>query len=111
MHVLDPEALVLLLLNYKQAAKALGFTEKALRDLVWKRRGPVVTKVGRRRMFYVDDLKEWIARHRAPNPPLSDPAIPLNKRGAGERPHTTPVRSFHSGQASKQNKQANKPAG
>ena len=80
MHVLDP-AIVLLLLNYKQAARALGFTEKALRDLVWKRRGPVVTKVGRRRMFYVDDLKEWIARHRSPNPPLSDPTIPPKKRG------------------------------
>jgi Helix-turn-helix domain len=80
MHVLDP-AIVLLLLDYKAAARALGLKEKALRDLVWKRRGPVVTKIGRRRMFYVEDIKEFVLRHRAPNPPLPDPNIPPKKRG------------------------------
>jgi hypothetical protein len=58
-----------LLLDYPRAAQALAITEQALRDLVWKNRGPVVTKIGRRRMFALSDLEEFVARHRSPPAP------------------------------------------
>jgi hypothetical protein len=65
----DSNGSISLLLDYKRAAQALGFTEQALRDLVCKGRGPVVTEIGRRRMFAVGDLEEFVARHRRPPPP------------------------------------------
>lgn len=58
-----------LLYDYKQAARMLGLTEQALRDLVWKNRGPVVTEVGRRRLFALSDLEDFVARHRRPPAP------------------------------------------
>jgi hypothetical protein len=67
MHTRDQANSIKLLLDYKAAADALGLTEQALRDLVWKNRGPVVTEIGRRRLFAVSDLEEFVARHRAPS--------------------------------------------
>jgi hypothetical protein len=66
---------ITLLLDYKRAAEALSHTEQALRDLVARGRGPIVTKIGRRRFFAVADLHEFVARHRSPpTPPVdSDP--------------------------------------
>jgi hypothetical protein len=37
-----------LLLNYEHAAAALALSRAALRDLVYKARGPTVTQIGRR---------------------------------------------------------------
>jgi hypothetical protein len=65
----DSDGSISLLLDYKRAAQALGLTEQALRDLVWKNKGPVVTKIGRRRMFALADLEEFVARHRSPPTP------------------------------------------
>jgi hypothetical protein len=53
-----------LLLNYEQAATALSLSRAALRDLVYKGRGPVVTRIGRRTLFAVSDLEEFIGQHR-----------------------------------------------
>ena len=58
-----------ILLDYKGAAEALSLTEQALRDLVYKGRGPTVTKIGRRCMFALTDLHEFVQRHRRPTPP------------------------------------------
>lgn len=58
-----------LLYDYKQAAQKLSLTEQALRDLVWKGRGPVVTEIGRRRLFALSDLEDFVARHRRPLAP------------------------------------------
>lgn len=55
---------VRLLLDYEAAAVALSMSRGALRDLVYKGRGPVVTKIGRRTFFAVRDLEEFIADHR-----------------------------------------------
>ena len=51
MRAQNSDRSISLLLDYPRAAEALGLTEQALRDLVWKNRGPVVTEIGRRRMF------------------------------------------------------------
>jgi hypothetical protein len=69
MRAQDSDDPISLLLSYPRAAQALDLTEKALRDLVWKNRGPVVTKIGRRRMFALSDLEEFVARHRSPPAP------------------------------------------
>ncbi|HVZ02069.1 MAG TPA: helix-turn-helix domain-containing protein, partial [Dongiaceae bacterium] len=53
-----------LLLNYEQAAAALALSRAALRDLVYKGRGPVVTRIGRRTLFAVSDLEDFVERHR-----------------------------------------------
>lgn len=58
-----------LLLDYKSAAEALSLTEQALRDLVAKGYGPVVTKIRGRRMFAIVDLMDFIASHRTPQVP------------------------------------------
>jgi hypothetical protein len=55
---------LVLLLDYEKAAEALSMSKAALRDLVYKGRGPVVTKIGRRTFFAVKDLEEFIDRHR-----------------------------------------------
>ena len=39
-------------------------TRGALRDLVYKGRGPVVTKIGTRTFFAIKDLEAFIDRHR-----------------------------------------------
>jgi hypothetical protein len=56
----DSDDPISLLLSYPRAAQALDLTEQALRDLVWKQRGPVVTKIGRRRMFALTDLQDFV---------------------------------------------------
>jgi hypothetical protein len=70
-----------LLLNYEQAAAALSLSRAALRDLVYKSRGPTVTRIGRRTLFAVSDLEEFIERHR--EVPRSAPA------GDDNRPRRT----------------------
>lgn len=55
-----------LLLDYPAAAQALSMTRGALRDLVYKGRGPVVTKIGARTFFAIKDLEAFIDRHRDP---------------------------------------------
>ena len=61
-----------LLLNYEQAAAALALSRAALRDLVYKGRGPVATRIGRRTFFSVSDLEDFVERHR--EAPRSAPA-------------------------------------
>jgi hypothetical protein len=82
MHTRDQARSIKLLLNYKDAADALGLTEQALRDLVWKNRGPVVTEIGRRRLFAFSDLEDFVARHRRPPAPpdSSSEAFPRRRR-------------------------------
>lgn len=53
-----------LLLDYPAAAAALSMTRGALRDLVYKGRGPVVTKIGNRTFFAIKDLEAFIDAHR-----------------------------------------------
>lgn len=69
MYVQDSDRVIPLLFDYKQAAWMLGLTEQALRDLVWKNRGSVVTAIGRRRMFALSDLRDFIEMHRKPPMP------------------------------------------
>jgi len=72
-----------LLLDYEQAAKALSLSRAALRDLVYKSRGPVVTRIGRRTLFAVSDLQAFIEQHReVPRPMILDrDDRPRRKRG------------------------------
>jgi len=51
-------------LTYKEAAYLLSITEQALRDLVYKKRGPVTVKIGRRTFFYFKDLIAFVEEHR-----------------------------------------------
>ncbi len=53
-----------LLLDYDGAAESLAMTRNALRDLVYKRRGPVIVKIGARTFFSPKDLEIWIGQHR-----------------------------------------------
>lgn len=53
-----------LLLDYPAAADALSMSRGALRDLVYKGRGPVVTKIGNRTFFAIKDLEAFVDRHR-----------------------------------------------
>lgn len=53
-----------LLLDYQGAAKALSMSRGALRDLVYKGRGPVVIKIGSRTFFAVSDLEKFVDDHR-----------------------------------------------
>ena len=81
MHVQSTDGSISLLLSYPRAAQALDLTEQALRDLVWKNKGPVVTKIGRRRMFALSDLKDFIDSHRRPpTPPVDTGAKPKRRR-------------------------------
>lgn len=71
-----------LLLDYEGAAKALSMSRAALRDLVYKGRGPRTTKIGRRTFFAVKDLEAFIDNHREPAPQSATPAIERpRKRG------------------------------
>lgn len=67
-----------LLLDYDEAAQALSLSRAALRDLVYKGRGPAVTKIGRRTFFAVKDLEAFVERHREaaplPTPPRQESA-------------------------------------
>lgn len=49
-----------LLWNYAETAKNLSLTEQALRDLVYKGRGPHVTRIGRRALFRPGDVEAWV---------------------------------------------------
>ena len=62
------DGIKILLLDYEGAAKALSLSRAALRDLVYKGRGPTVTKIGRRTFFAVADLEAFIERCREPGP-------------------------------------------
>lgn len=53
-----------LLLDYNKAAAALSMTRAALRDLVYKGRGPRVTKIGRRTFFALADLHQYVEKLR-----------------------------------------------
>ena len=72
-----------LLLDYDGAARALSMSRPALRDLVYKGRGPRVTKIGRRTFFAVKDLEAFIDRHREPaaTQPMSPMIERTRKRG------------------------------
>ncbi len=81
MCVNDSGDSISLLLSYPRAAQALDLTEQALRDLVWKNKGPVVTAIGRRRMFALTDLQDFIDSHRRPpTPPATVGAKPKRRR-------------------------------
>jgi hypothetical protein len=67
-----------LLLDYDGAARALSMSRAALRDLVYKGRGPRVTKIGRRTFFAVKDLEAFIDRHR--EPAATQPMSPIIER-------------------------------
>ncbi len=72
-----------LLLDYDEAASALSLSRAALRDLVYKGRGPAVTRVGRRTFFALKDLEAFVERHReAAAPPAAPEPLPA-KRGRG----------------------------
>lgn len=72
-----------LLLDYDGAAKTLSMSRAALRDLVYKGRGPRVTKIGRRTFFAVKDLEAFIDHHREGAPThVEKPAI-VHKRKRG----------------------------
>ncbi|WP_422021748.1 helix-turn-helix transcriptional regulator [Pyruvatibacter mobilis] len=53
-----------LLLDYDAAAKALSLSKAALRDLVYKGRGPRITKIGRRTFFAFQDLEAFVEDQR-----------------------------------------------
>jgi len=54
-----------LLFDYASADDALSLSRAAVRDLVYKGRGPRVTKIGRRTFFVREDLVEYVDRLRA----------------------------------------------
>ena len=62
-----------LLLDYESAAKALSLSRAALRDLVYKGRGPRTTKIGRRTFFAVKDLEAFVDHYREPAPLQTPP--------------------------------------
>ena len=62
----EPASAPLLLLDYEGAAKALSLSRSALRDLVYKGRGPRATRIGRRTLFAVKDLEAFVDRYREP---------------------------------------------
>lgn len=72
-----------LLLDYDEAAQALSLSRAALRDLVYKGRGPTVTKIGRRTFFAVRDLEAFIDEHRKPSPTSTIPQSLPRKRRRG----------------------------
>lgn len=72
-----------LLLDYEGAAAALSISRAALRDLVYKGRGPVVTRIGRRTFFAVSDLEAFIDCHRVAAAALPDEEPPPRKRRRG----------------------------
>jgi hypothetical protein len=72
-----------LLLDYDGAARALSMSRPALRDLVYKGRGPRVTKIGRRTFFAVKDLEAFIDHHREPPAMQSREQPVMGKRRPG----------------------------
>lgn len=53
-----------LLYDYDGAAEMLSMSPGALRDLVYKGRGPIATKIGRRTFFSYKDLETFVDAHR-----------------------------------------------
>lgn len=53
-----------LLYDYDTAAEILSLSRAALRDLVYKGRGPRVTRIGRRTFFARKDLEYFVEAHR-----------------------------------------------
>jgi Helix-turn-helix domain len=51
--------------DYKSAAELLSLSPAALRDLVYKGRGPITVKIGRRTFFAHRDLLDFVENHRA----------------------------------------------
>lgn len=49
-----------LLWTYEEASARLSMSEQALRDVVYKGRGPDFIRVGRRVFFRPDDVMRWI---------------------------------------------------
>lgn len=72
-----------LLLDYDEAAAALSLSRAALRDLVYKGRGPAVTKIGRRTLFATKDLEAFVDRHRETSMPVAATEPLPGKRGRG----------------------------
>lgn len=72
-----------LLFTYEEAAAALAMSRAALRDLVYKGRGPVVTKIGRRTFFALSDLEAFVTKHRVLTGPVIEHPVerPRRKRG------------------------------
>lgn len=61
---LRDEGKIKLLLDYDGAAEALSMSRAALRDLVYKGRGPVTVKIGTRVFFTPKDLEDFVEKHR-----------------------------------------------
>lgn len=74
-------ALTPLLLDYDNAARLLGMSRAALRDLVYRRRGPAVVRIGRRTLFAYRDLEAWVDAQRLPAAPPPAADLPKRKRG------------------------------
>ncbi len=53
-----------LLLDYKGASATLSMSPVALRDLVYKNKGPRVTRIGRRTFFAWKDLEAFVEEYR-----------------------------------------------
>jgi hypothetical protein len=68
-----------LLYDYKAAADMLSLTPAALRDLVYKGRGPVTVRIGRRTFFAHKDLEDFIARHRETSGASPETSFPDDK--------------------------------
>jgi hypothetical protein len=70
------------LLDYSSAEKFLGMKGDgvALRNLVFKCRGPRATKIGRRTFFTLLDLREFVTRCREPLKPVPVPAMSAPRR-------------------------------
>ena len=79
-HALDHNRL---LYRYAEAAQLLGFSEQALRDLVYKHRGPPRFQNGRVVRFAHSDLLEWIARNREIPQPVTPTDNATSKKGRG----------------------------
>lgn len=91
-----PDCLPRLLYSYTEAAQLLGLPSvQALRDLVYKGRGPRGVNMGRRVMFRADDLEAFVDGLRSDQPPLPPPA-----------PASLPVRKRHPGRPSVRERQA-----
>lgn len=75
----------LLLYDYERAANALSLSRAALRDLVYKGRGPRITKIGRRTFFAPADLEAFVEALRA-NSAAAEQPIRRNKGRSRGRP-------------------------
>ncbi len=74
-----------LLLDYDAAAAMLSLSRAALRDLVYRNRGPRTVKLGRRTLFAVKDLEAFVDLNRQPERPVMSAQVlaPPGKRRRG----------------------------